>query len=522
MSAAAHWLGRYPFLRFDIPLIIGIALVNAGVIFHERTLLVIMTGSVLFLLVSVCRKGGHVTFRHRWVFGAVLALLLFCLGAWRAGNRHREVRMEWSEAEQPYRGWVSGIPEEKKKSRMVPVEVDGKQVLLYLPKDSLSASLACGDEVLFYARIRPPHNWGDIGFDYAAYLRHQGISGTAFSAAGRWMKGKARRALTWKQQALLLREKLVDRYRMWGFEGDELSVIAALTLGDKSELDADLKQSYSTSGASHILALSGLHLNMVAGVLSMLLLFRLGRGWSRWVRGILIVGALWAYAYITGLSGSVVRSAVMFTVFIAGRCLERNGLSLNTLSMAAFAMLLYNPFYLFDVGFLLSFLAVAGIVLLTPVFRHWMFLKRFRASRYVQDLFWVSMAAQLGVAPLVVYYFDSFPSYFLLTNLVVVPLSGIILVVSLALWLVGWWPAVHGFMAVQLRFLLQLMNDVVVGVSHLPGASLRLSFSALDVLLFYWVLACLLVFYYHRSVRMLSVMLIGVCICLGMNFFIVS
>lgn len=521
MSAAASWLEKYPFLRFDIPLIIGIASVNAGMMIHEGTLLAVMAGCVLFLLVWMHRQGGRVSYRHRWVFGWVLAVVLFCLGAWRTESRYREVRPEWSVEERPYRGWVSGISEEKKRSRMVPVEVDGREVLLYLPKDSLSAQLTCGDEVLFYARIRPPHNWGDIGFDYATYLLRQGISGTAFAAAGRWQKGDDVRPLTWKQQALLLREQLVGRYRAWGLEGDGLSVIAALTLGDKSELDAGLKQSYSVSGASHILALSGLHLNMVAGVLSLLLLFRLGRGWSRWARGLLIVAALWAYAYVTGLSGSVVRSAVMFTVFVAGRCLERDGLSLNTLSLAAFAMLLYEPFYLFDVGFQLSFLAVAGIVLFMPVFQRWMFLTHSRAARYVQELVWVSMAAQLGVAPLVIYYFDSFPSYFLLTNLVVVPLSGIVLVVSLALWMVAWWPAVHEFMVALLRFLLRLMNEVVVGISHLPGASFGLSFSAFDVLLCYWVLACLLVFHHVRSARSLSVMLSGVCIGLVMSFFVV-
>ena len=468
-----------------------------------------LAGGVLLLLLFLGRLG----YRWRWSFGAVLAFVLFCLGAWRAVDRSNQVRTDWSDERQAYRGWVSGVPEEKRRSRLVPVEVNGRQVFLYLPKDSLSAGLTCGDEVLFFTRITPPRNWSaDIGFDYATYLLRQGVSGTAYAGNGAWQKGPGRRALTWKQQALLLRQKLVDKYRDWGLEGDELAVVAALTLGDKSELDADLKESYAVSGASHILALSGLHLNIVAGLLSALLLFHVGRGWSRWARGLLILAALWAYAYITGLSGSVVRSAVMFTVFILGQCLGRRGLLLNSLALAAFAMLLYNPCYLYDVGFLMSFLAVAGIALFMPVFRQWVVCKRFWVSRYVQELLWVSVAAQLGVSPLAAYYFDNFPLYFLLTNLVVVPLSGIALVIAVALWMVAWWPALHELVADLLQWSLRLMNDAVIGVSRLPGASLDVSFLSVDVVLYYWVLVGLLVFYHVRSARVLSGVLAGTCV----------
>lgn len=455
-------------------------------------------------------------YANRWLFGAVLALTLFCLGAWRTDCRNREVRVQWSEERQAYRGWVSGRTEEKARSRLVPVEVGGRQVLLYLPKDSASSRLACGDEILFHAHVRPPRNRGaDIGFDYAAYLFRQGVSGTAYAPAGSWRQGPGHRPPGLKRRALQWRDELVGCYRAWGFAGDELSVIAALTLGDKSELDADLRASYSVAGASHVLALSGLHLGIVVAILSTLLLWRPTSRRVLWVRGLLLLAALWAFAFLTGLSGSVVRSAVMFTVLIVGRCLGRRGLLLNSLALAAFAMLLYDPFYLYDVGFQLSFMAVAGIALFMPVFRRRAYKGRLRVVRHAHDLLWVSVAAQLGVAPLIACYFDNFPVYFLLTNLLVIPLSWCILVASVGLWLSTLFPVLHGWMVALLQVLLRLLNDSVVWVAGLPGASFGVSFSALDVVCCYWLLAGLLVFYHLRSARVVQVGLGGVGLCLA-------
>ena len=513
MSVASNWLDKYPFLRFDIPFIAGIIFVGTGKIFDERAFPAVLAGSVLILLYCafVCKA---VSYRFRWVYGVMLSAALFCAGAWRMDCRNREVLVEWNEGKCVYSGIVSGLPEEKRKTRLVPVMVSGKQVLLYLPKDSLSACLSCGDELLFYAQIKKTENRGDrTGFDYATYLIKQGVSGTAYVSAGHWRMGERKITPTWKQKALMLREKLVNKYREWGFSGNELAVISALTLGDKSELDDDLKTCYSLAGASHILALSGLHLGIVAGILSFLLFFKVGYKRNLWPRGIFILLALWTFAYVTGLSGSVVRSATMFSVFIFGICLRRKGLLLNSLSLAAFVMLLYNPYYLWDIGFQLSFMAVVGIALFMPVFENG-FHTSVRFFRYLYGVIGVSLAAQLGVAPLVSYYFGSFPTYFLLTNLLVVPLSGIILVVSVAFWLVAWMPWLHDVVFQLLRFLLGLLNDSVQWVSALPGASFEVDVNIPGVLLGYWIPVCLLLFWRFRTARPLFCLLGGICVFL--------
>lgn len=483
---------------------------NVGLKFYESTLPVLLIGGVLFLCVCAFHRSS-VHYSNRWIFGVVMTTVLFLFGVWRMDSRDREVRVEWNDQKQAYRGWVTGMPQEKTKSRLIPLDVGGKCVWLYLPKDSLSAKLKCGDEIFFYTCIQKPRNWNDsIGFNYAEYLVHQGVSGTAYAGKKYWKKGIRTREPDWKQKALMFRAKLVDRYRQWGFTGNELSVIAALTLGDRSALDADLRNHYSIAGASHVLALSGLHLSIVAGILSALLLLRPHSRRGLWIRGIIILLALWIFAFITGLSGSVVRSSVMFTIIIVGRCLRRDGLLLNSLALAALVMLLYDPFYLWSVGFQMSFLAVAGIAWFMPIFHKCMFASRFRLIRYIQEVIWVSVAAQLGVAPLVVYYFHNFPLYFLFTNLGVIPLAGFILLHSVLLWLSLPFAWLHDLLVQSLQHVLHLLNSFVFWIGNLPGASFHCSCSAIDVLLYYWLILCLLALWHYRTVRPLVFMSVGI------------
>ena len=261
------------------------------------------------------------------------------------------------------------------------------------------------------------------------------------------------------------RAKLLDRLSESGVDGSAYAVVAAMALGDKSQLTKELKDAYAISGASHILALSGLHLGIIYTLLSLLLSRR------RWqvTTQVVIIVSIWLFVFLVGLSASVVRSAVMVTVYALLSLGHRDKLSVNTLAFAAIVMLLFNPLSLFDVGFQLSFMAVLPILLFYPLFENlWSqpFLLDHRVFRWLWTMLAVSCAAQIGVAPLIAYYFGRFSCYFLLANLVVVPAAALILYLSLSVLLI---PS----LAYLLIYIVDTLNQLLVSIAALPGASIE-------------------------------------------------
>ena len=364
---------RHPFLRLLMPLVVGILCGDAFP--HVLSAWEYVAGFLLFLFII-----GR--YKHTgWVYGAAVYLFLggtgFCLMSWQQGK----TAFPFSGKTAVYRVCIREHPEERERSILCRVallgEVEKDTVtgcprnhlfLAYFPKDSATATLRRGDELLVSARLVPPANNGNPDeFDYARYLRRKGYSGTAYVADGHWRKTGHDASRTVSQVALDYREKVVGLYRSLGFETDELAVLAALTVGDKEELSDDIVETYSVSGASHVLALSGLHI----GFLYALLLFVLRPLWRRWRRLkplllLLLVLFLVSFAFFTGLSSSVVRSVVMFSLLAFAGLQPEKPLTLNTLAATAFLMLLCKPVWLFDVGFQLSFSAVAAIVLVQP------------------------------------------------------------------------------------------------------------------------------------------------------------
>ena len=268
-----------------------------------------------------------------------------------------------------------------------------------------------------------------------------------------------------KTYFLVQRAKLLDRLSESGVDGSVYAVVAAMALGDKSQLTKNLRESYAVTGASHVLALSGLHLGIVYTLLSLLLNRR------RWqvVSQVIIIVCVWLFVFLVGMSASVVRAAVMLTVYALLSLGHRNKMSVNTLAFAAIVMLLFNPRSLFDIGFQLSFMAVLAILLFYPLFeRVWpqSFLLDHRAFRWVWTMLAVSCAAQIGVAPLIAYYFGRFSNYFLLTNLFVVPAATLILYLSLVVLLI---PA----FAYLLIYVVDSLNRLLLWMATLPGACIE-------------------------------------------------
>lgn len=261
------------------------------------------------------------------------------------------------------------------------------------------------------------------------------------------------------------RAKLLDRLSKSGVDGSVYAVVAAMALGDKSQLTNDLKNTYAVTGASHILALSGLHLGIIYTLLALLL----DRRWWQVASQVVIIVCIWLYVFLVGMSASVVRSAVMLTVYALLSLGHRDKMSVNTLAFAAIVMLLFNPKSLFDVGFQLSFLAVLAILLFYPLFEGvWSqsFLMGHRVFKWLWAILTVSCAAQMGVAPLIAYYFGRFSNYFLLTNLLVVPAATLILYLSLVVLLI---PS----LAYLLVYIVDTLNHLLSWIATFPGASIE-------------------------------------------------
>lgn len=341
--------------------------------------------------------------------------------------------------------------------------------------DDRALSLRPGDGITAVSVMNNPRNYAKSRFDYKRYLVHHGYSGQTFIYKTDWHKARADvHRLPYPTRvrlvALKYRERLLAVYRRLGIGGDAFAVVSAMTLGVKESMPGELRERYSAAGASHILALSGLHIGIIYAVLSFFFVWRRFR-----VSGhLLALSAVWAYVFVTGMPPSAVRSAVMVSIYAVATVCFRERMSLNVLSAAAFAMLSVCPSDLFDVGFQMSFAAVFFIIV---------FYRRIYGSvplrwrsNIVTSRLWqmtaVSLAAQAGVAPLVVLCFGRVSLYFLLANLVVIPAAALILYGALLLFAFSSIPVIQCIVVSVLLFVVEHLNTFVEYLSTLPGGDI--------------------------------------------------
>jgi competence protein ComEC len=226
-------------------------------------------------------------------------------------------------------------------------------------------------------------------------------------------------------------------------------------------------QAYSNTGVVHIIAISGLHLGLIYGV--MVRLFRLlkKRKWSKWVKPVVILGVLWTFSLVAGAAPSILRSAVMFTFIIMGETISRKTSIYNTLAASAFTMLCFNPFFLWDVGFQLSYAAVISIVTFMKPVYNWIYIKN-KLLNGIWKLNAVTISAQVLTLPIVLYHFHQFPNLFLFANFIAVPLSSIILFGELLLLITSVIPVIAAFVGAMNSALLKLMNSFIERMNEIP------------------------------------------------------
>ena len=249
---------------------------------------------------------------------------------------------------------------------------------------------------------------------------------------------------------------------------DAFALIAGLSIGYKEAFDPELKNAYAGAGASHILAVSGLHMGIVYAILLSCcnLFLRRNSRTQLIIKQIIILSALTLFAALAGFTPSVTRALLMVALSMAGKVLQRPLSSMQTLFTTAFIICIINPAAIFEVSFQLSFCAVFAILTLQPPLQR-LWRPKTKAGQYVWSLMTVSTAAQLGTAPLAYYYFGAFPYLFLLTNLIVIPLTAILLYL-LCLWIaLGTIPVAGTLLPWAMEQIAWLMNHAVVWIDRI-------------------------------------------------------
>ncbi len=433
----------------------------------------------------------------------------------------------WPKEADTYRIMITDSPRQSARSmaftgRILGGSYDGKAVqwrVATLRADSLTAtpvSLHPGDVVLCHGLVETPHNDGNpTDFNYAAWLRRQGITGMGFSYANAWQRSDiAAEEMTLAVRALRLRDEMTARYADY-FEGRELSVITAMTLGNTSLLDPDTRDLYSQTGTSHILALSGLNLSLLFAVYQLIVLRALRRHRPGYLLASVVgIAGLWAFTLLAGSPLSLVRAAIMFSVMQAASMLRHDGFSLQNLALSACIILIFSPQSLFDVGFQLSVLSVAGILLFADRIPTPRFASRFRPLGYCWEVLAVSFCGQLATAPLVAYYFHSVPVYGLLANLIAVPAAFLLLILALIFFLL---PFLQGCVAFIASAVLRALDHILYSINTLPSSNLEVYPTAITTVLLYALIASTLLFLFRRKRRYLFTALVALAACVGVE-----
>jgi competence protein ComEC len=341
-------------------------------------------------------------------------------------------------------------------------------VLLYFSKKGFNKPFSYGDVLIVKGTPVPvPAPSNPEEFDYKRFLSFKNIFHQHFINESQVkyiehespsiLMGLAYRLRSWAERQL----------KTYVVGAREQGVIVALVLGLTDGLDDELLSAYSATGAMHVLAVSGLHVGVIYWLLLLILKPLNKKVHGKWIVAVISIIVLWSYAFVTGLSPSVLRAVTMFSFVALARAGGQRTNIYNTLAASAFALLLYNPFFIMSVGFQLSYLAVLGIVYIQPgLFR--IFEPDTKAVREIWKITSVSIAAQVATFSLGLLYFHQFPNYFIISNLIVIPASTIVLVCGLVILAISFIHSVASFTGYVVTVVVKAMNGVVFFVEALP------------------------------------------------------
>ncbi len=532
-----------PFYKFIFSFITGIliGLNNNWPDFFAQGFLLAIFLVIIYLLTHLFMA----RYPYRWMSGIFINFIFLLFGFLLVGAHQNEHSKHYfSNTYAPkdrYVAYVDQVLKRKKNSyqtilRVTHVEKEGRfvpvqgKVMTYLDTPlAAKGGFELGRYFLMQSNIKevegPKH---PNAFNYKRYLANKKIYHQTYLSAKYYapkqLNFKEHKPIFWAYKAQQKLLGVIDQY----IQGDEnKSVANALLLGYKNEITDHTSDNFKGSGAMHVLAVSGLHAGIIAYFFYALLFFLKGNRWLEILRNIIVIGLLWGYVFLTGMSPSVSRAVTMFSLYLIGKSFGRSPSLENIIVASAFLLLLVNPNFILEVGFQLSYAAVYGIVYFFPKFNAFLKPDLDNADTYmkyvekvwkpIRTLLCISLAAQLGTFPLSLYYFHLFPNYFLLANIFVIPLATIILYAGVSLFALF---SFSNFLAQWVgkicSWALQGLNLTTSFVHNLPFSTIQpLFIDQFQTILLYVIIICLLSFLILKNAKSIYLTL---CALLALSF----
>lgn len=396
-------------------------------------------------------------------------------------------------------------------------DVASGKLLFSLSVDSTLKVFQVDDELLIYAKpegIRPPLN--PHQFDYKSYLEKQGVLHQIRTNYASVVKRESA-PKTLFGVASNFREHIISKLEQKNFGMEEMGVIQALLLGKRDDISENTYDNYKNAGAVHILAVSGLHVGIILFLLEFLLspLEHLPKG--KTIKLITVVLLLWSYAFIAGLSPSIVRAVTMFSFVAYALYLNRPTNSFNIIALSMLFILLVKPLFLFQVGFQMSYAAVLAIVWIYPKLQKLWFPENI-IVRKTWQLLSVSVAAQLGVLPISLFYFHQFPALFFISNLLIIPFLGLILGFGILVIILALIDLLPPFLVDSFNWVIKMMNSIVQWVGQQEGFIIKnIPFDSVQMILGYLIIIALVVFLSKPKWKSVLVVFAGVVLFQSWN-----
>lgn len=495
---------NHALIRLIIPFTLGMIGANLFISHMNMVVLFILCCAVLAFSFFLMKP----SIQHDAKFGIVAMVLFFLIGMMLYTGKYQRIANSIPTDTTFCRGILTERPKEKAQSWALKLEQEnGTHLLLYIGKnwevpeqDSTTfASLQIGDTILANIRhLNATNLCEDQTFKiYNTNLFHQGICAIAYTPHYQWLVRPCQTERTFLTSVKALHERLHDIYDDHGINGEAGSIIEAMTIGRKANLSSDTRNAYANAGISHILALSGFHVGIIVLMIQFFFLKNIMPFRWQWISNLLIIATLWCYTLLTGMSPSLVRATTMFTILLLCQSFSRENIGINSCAFAFFFMLCINPFYLHNIGFQLSFIAVGGICLYAQRITHSCPTHN-PLIRFFWSLIFITFICALFTAPLVAYYFGKFTLISLVSNLIIFPFVYLLIGASILWWVFLWCEPINNVLTDLLNWTANTLNSIVERLSSLPFATIEWHPNIFTTLICYVLLLVLSYFFLER------------------------